>query len=212
MSMYPGEPKRRGLALTIVGGVGMFLVAPAMFIIGTVIGVSGAVDLVNQAPLVQPGGTVAMEQGQTRDIYAYLGPSSSDTGIDSGSTTFDRPECTVQGPGGDVALRAATDGTTWTRDGSRFVSVGSFTASQAGEHTVTCAGGPALVPDGKQASEAGKKIGWGVGGGLVGATLIGLIGLIMLIVGIVKLVNSNKERSQYRYQQQAAQWGQAPRW
>ena len=34
----------------------------------------------------------------------------------------------------------------------------------------------------------------------------------MLIIGIVKLVNSGKERSQFRMQQQMGQWNNQPRW
>ena len=214
MSNYAGEPKRRGLALTIVGAVMMLVLAPAAFVVGTVFGVKGAVDLVQSAPMVTSGGSVAMSVGQTRDIYAYVGASSSDSGIETDSTLGESvPACKVTSPSGaDVPVSSATGNTSWTRDGGRYGSAGSFTAEEAGDHAVDCGSASAIVPDGDQASEAATKAAWGIGGGLIGATIIGILGLIMLIIGIVKLVNSGKERSQFRMQQQMGQWNNQPRW
>ncbi|MBD2759755.1 hypothetical protein IEE94_09555 [Yimella sp. cx-573] len=211
MSMYPGEPKRRGLAFTIIGAVMMLLLAPAAFVIGTVIGVKAAVDLVQDVPMVQSGNTVPAQAGQVLDLYAYIGADSSGDGVDSSADPSfgDVPACTVTGPSGqDVEVRPATGTAVWTRDGMAFGSAGSFTAESAGDYRIACGDKAALVPDGDQAKKAGEQAGWGIGLGLAIATVLGILGLIMLIVGIVKLVNSGKERTQFRLQQQMGQWQQ----
>lgn len=207
MSTNPGQPKRRGLALTILGALLMLVVAPAVFVIGLVFGVNGALDIIRQAPQVEPGGTVQMAAGQTRDIYAYTGVSSNSDGVTASTTAADAPTCKVQSPSGaDVQLTPASGRTTWSRDGGDYVMAGSFTATTAGDYRVDCGDREMLLPDGKDAKNAGEKAVTGIGGGLIIASIAGLIGLIMLIVGIVKLVNSGRERSQFRVQQQAAQW------
>ena len=204
--MHPTQPKRRGLALTILGALLMLVVAPAVFVIGLVFGVNGALDIIRQAPQVEPGGTVQMAAGQTRDIYAYTGASSNSDGVTASTTAADAPTCKVQSPSGaDVQLTPASGRTTWSRDGDDYGMAGTFTATDAGAYRVDC-GEKALLPDGHDASNAGHKALTGVGGGLAIASVAGLVGLIMLIVGIVKLVNFGRERSQFRIQQQAAQW------
>lgn len=211
MSTYPqSEPKRRGLALTIIGGVLMVVVAPVIFVVATVMGVKDAVNLISNTPVVPNGGTVTMTAGQTRDIYPYVGTSTSDTGVDSSPTMATTvPDCTVTDPTGqDVSISTGGGATTWSRQGGAYQIYGSFTASQAGEYKVTCGNVDALVPDGHDATNAGKKAAWGIGGGFIGASVAGLLGLILLIVGIVKLVNSGKERSAFRMQQQMGQWQQ----
>lgn len=203
----PAQPKRRGLALTIIGAVLMVLVAPAAFVIGTVIGVNSAMSVIDEAPAVPARGTVDMAAGQTRDIYAYVGVSDSESGVHVGSSRPDSTECTVRdAAGAEVSVAGADGSSSWTRDHGLYLMVGSFTASSPGKYAVDCGNAKMLLPDGDDASKAGKAALWGVGGGVAAASVLGLLGLIMLIVGIVKLVNSGRERSQFRLQQQAAQW------
>lgn len=208
MSIHPAQPKRRGLALTIIGAVLMFVLAPAVFVVGTVLGVKGALDIVQSAPMVDAQGTVSMQAGQTRDIYAYAGVAdTTDAGVDTNTTDSSAAPCTVQNPDGAPVATTSSSGTTgWTRGGNRYVMVGSFTAESAGDYRIDCGDRAMLVPDGSDASKAGSKAVAGVGGGLAVASVAGLLGLVLLIIGIVKLVNSGRERSQFRLQQQAAQW------
>lgn len=208
MSTNPGQPKRRGLALTIIGALLMFVVAPGIFVAGVVFGVKGAYDIVQSSPIVGAQGTVPMAAGQTRDIYAFSGPAdSNDTGVETSTTSSGVTSCTVQDPSGArVDVTSSSGSTAWTRGGNRYVMAGSFTATTAGDYRVDCGDRDMLLPDGKDAKNAGEKAVTGIGGGLIIASIAGLIGLIMLIVGIVKLVNSGRERSQFRIQQQAAQW------
>lgn len=207
---YPGEPKRRGLALTIIGALLMLVVAPTVFVIGLVVGVKGAIDIITAAPLVQPGGSIILQQNHARDLYAYLGPSSSTNGVRSSTTeTTPVPECSVRGPdGSSVTVQPPTGNTSWSRNGSLYQSAGSFTPAKSGTYTITCGDHAALVPAGSDASEAGKRAAWSIGVSLAVATALGIIGVILLIVGIVKLVNSGKERSQHRLTMQTQAWNQ----
>ncbi len=213
-----GEPKRRGLALTIIGALLMFLVAPAVFITGTVLGVKGGIDIVSKAPLVPSGGSITLQQNEVRDVYAYDGVSSSDNGVDANTTyRSDLPSCAITGPdGAKVEFRPPAGNIAWTRDSVRYRSAGSFTATQAGSYQVTCGDHPTVVPSADDAQQAANHAVWWIGIALAIATVFGVLGLILLIVGIVKLVNSGKERSRHRLamQQRAWQgWQQGPpRW
>lgn len=209
---HAGEPRRRGLALTIVGAVLMFVVAPGSFITGTVLGVKDAVHIVSGAPLIQPGGTITLQQGERLRLYAYAGASSASDGVstsmsDTSSQTTEPTTCDVAGPGGgQVTVTPSTSNTTWTRSGSRYTEAASFTADQAGAYTVRCGDHPALAPSADDASKAGHKALTYIGIALAIAAVLGILGLILLIVGIVKLVNSGKERSQYRLAMQNQAW------
>ncbi|WP_460468749.1 hypothetical protein [Calidifontibacter terrae] len=198
--------------MTIIGAVLMLVIAPVIFVTGTVIGVKGAIDIITKAPQVPSGGSITLQQNDVHDLYAYVGYSTSSDGVSSDtSNTAPVPSCTVTGPDGQpVNVTKATGNTVWTRGSSIYQSAGSFTPPTTGAYKVACGDHDALVPAGDEASSAGNKAAWSIGIGLAAAAVAGIIGLILLTIGIVKLVNSGKERSQYRLAMQNQAWQQGP--
>lgn len=195
------EPKRRGLALLIVGLVLMILLAPAAFFGGIGVGAYRVVQAVSDAPIVQAGGTRHFNQGDKAVLLPMVGTSSSDSGVNSGSTDVTAPECSVTAPDGQsVAVTSESSGTTVDKNRERFAQSGSFTAATAGDYTIDCSGQQVMVLDDSAFSAIGGKMVLPLVIGTIVASIVGITGLVLTIVGGVKLSRSGKERTAWRAQ------------
>lgn len=183
--------KRRGLVPLIIGLLLMFIAAPALFVGGAWYGVRGMIDVAEEAPVVQPGGTVEVTQNEPFLILVDVGAGSG-TSLDS-STGTPLQECAVVDSNQLPVVRDSGSQISATFGGRQYQSAGLYVASASGAHTITC-DGPAKVLSGSDATDLGSRTVLTVVGGLVLGFLAGLIGFILAIVGIVKLVRSGRER------------------
>lgn len=181
------EPKRRGLALTIIGAVVAFPVAIAVFVAAVVLGFQHLAGIVSDAPTVQSGSSLRLPSGTSVAVFTH------------GDDSF-LAGCQITDPGGaDVALDQTTSASV-----SGYDLIGTFETTAAGDYRFDC-DSPAQVVSGDDAKGiAGSVFTW-IGVGIALAVLIGVIGLVLLIIGIVKLVNSGRERRDW--QQRAAYVG-----
>lgn len=170
---YDGGPapvKKRSKAPKILIILGSVILALSV-IVGVVlafIGIGGAAGNLSELEEFSGGsGTITAEAGDSLQIYAEEGAPA--------------PECAVDGPSvgeGTSQSSSMSDGET------SWVSVGSFTAEEAGEYTIECSDGPIAV--GPPVSIGGIFAGIGgvllaIGGGTLGFVLLAL-GVILLIV------------------------------
>jgi hypothetical protein len=198
-------PKRRGLALTIIGAILMLVVAPTAAGIGIWKGVSGGMNAVSDTAWVEPGGTVHVSGTEDQTI---LVEGRYETGEPL-------PDCHVTGP--DDQPITVDEGTTrlsmdW--GGTAYSRVGTFDPTGSGDYTVDCSGHRTKVLSSSVANDVARRVLVPLGIGVGLGVLAFLVGVVLLIVGIVKLVRSGQERSQARIA--AAGWpgghgpGQAP--
>lgn len=182
-------PKRRGLALTIIGAVLMLLIAPAAAGIGIWQGVSGGMSAVNDTSWIEPGGSVHVSDGEDQTIlvegrYATGEPlpSCDVTGPDGRSITVDQ---------GNARLSMDWGGTSYSR-------AGTFPASEPGDYSIDCAGHRTKVLNSELANDVARRVLVPLGIGLGIGVIAFLLGVVLLIIGILKLVNSGHERSRAR--------------
>ncbi|NHN55296.1 hypothetical protein G9U51_05795 [Calidifontibacter sp. DB0510] len=190
------EPKRKGRAMTIIGAI-MLVLAPIIFFGGTFIGVAGlANEFKNYQPL-DPGASVQADGNVRQDIYA--------AGSSSTSTT-EASDCTVTGPQGEVSVSGPNSSTSYSSGDTSATKIGSFTPPETGSYTVDCGTQVRVLPQ-AVSDKVTQNILASIGFAFAGALVLGVLGLILLIIGIIRWTGSNKARSQWRMQQQAAQWG-----
>lgn len=169
----PDVPSRRS-GMTTAGKV-LFLVGLVLTVITVVAGIWGlnrAIQDFSQmerdAVAVQGSASVPMEDG---DVRLVLAPEGSAT------------TCTVTGPGGEE-LQVSSDPTMGQAAAQEGITVvGTFTAAQAGEHTVTCDGPAELSP----ALSLRDAVGIGTAGvaflAFFPLAFITLLGLVLWLVG-----------------------------
>jgi hypothetical protein len=169
----PEVPSRRS-GMTTAGKV-LFFVGLVLTVITVIVGIWGlnrAIQDFSQmerdAVAVQGSASVPMEAGDVRLILAAEG---SDTA------------CTVSAPGGEE-LEVTSDPTMGQAAAQEGISVvGTFTATETGEHTVTCDGPAELSP----ALSLGDAVGIGTAGvaflAFFPLAFITLLGLVLWLVG-----------------------------
>lgn len=179
-------PKRRGVALTIIGAVLMLVLAPAAAGIGIWQGVSRGMSAVDDQPWVPAAGKVHLTGAGAQTVLV-------EGSYDSGQPL---PTCRVTGPAGQpIPVPSGSTRLNLDWGGTVLTRAGTFEAASAGDYTVDCSGLRTKVLPSGIADDIARRvlvpIGIGVGLGAVAF----LLGVILLIVGIVKLVNSGRERN-----------------
>lgn len=161
--------------MTTAGKV-IFFVGLALTVIAVIVGIWGinrAIqdfgEMADDAVSVQGAATVPMEAD---DIRFILAPQGTD------------PVCTVAGPSGtDVPVESDSALEDAAASGEGNTVVGAFTATEAGEHTVTCDTPAELSP----ALDIGDAVGVGAAGlaflSLFPLGFITLLGLVLWLVG-----------------------------
>ncbi|RNI25124.1 hypothetical protein [Flexivirga caeni] len=182
-------PRRRGLALTIVGAVLMLILAPAAAGIGIWQGVSHGMSAVNDQPWHAASSSVHVD---TTDSQTILVDGTYD---DSQAL----PACRITGPDGQQVAVSQGDGRLTIDWGSTALTrVGTFQPTTAGDYTIDCSGLRTKVLDSDIAGDIAHRVLVPIGIGVGGGALVFLVGVVLLIIGIVKLVNSGKERNRAR--------------
>lgn len=174
----PAVPPRRS-GMTTAGKV-IFFVGLTLTVIAVAVGIWGITRAISDfsqmqddAVAVQGSATVPMDTDDVRFILA-------DQGTD--------PACSVSGPAGDD-VPITSDATMEQAAGQEGVTVvGMFTATQAGEHTVSCDAAAELSP--------ALGIGDTVGIGAAGLALLALfpLGFLTLLGLVLWLVGRNKDK------------------
>ncbi|MFC6704057.1 hypothetical protein [Flexivirga alba] len=192
-------PKRRGLALTIIGAILMLVVAPAAAGIGIWKGVSGGMNAVSDTAWVEPGGKVHVTGGEDQTILVEGRYSTGES----------LPSCDVTGPDGQpVTVDESTARLSMDWGGTAYSRAGTFKSSGAGDYSIDCSGHRAKVLSSSVANDVARRVLVPLGIGLGIGVLAFLAGVVLLIVGIIKLVNSGRERAQARVA--AAGWPGGP--
>lgn len=192
-------PKRRGLALTIIGAILMLVVAPAAAGIGIWKGVSGGMNAVSDTAWTAAGGSVHVTGAEDQTI---LVEGRYDTGMPL-------PTCEVTGPDGHrLTVDEGTTRLSMDWGGTAYSRAGTFTPSGPGDYTVDCSGHRTKVISSSVANDVARRVLVPLGIGVGIGVLAFLLGVVLLIVGIVKLVKSGQERSRARMA--AAGWPGGP--
>lgn len=182
-------PKRRGLALTIIGAILMLVIAPAAAGVGIWKGVSGGMNAVSDTSWVNPGGKVHVTGAEDQTI---LVEGRYETGQPL-------PSCNVTGPDGQpITVDAGTARLSMDWGGTAYSRAGTFTSSGAGDYTVDCRGHRTKVLSSSVANDVARRVLVPLGIGIGLGVLAFFAGVVLLIVGIIKLVNSGHERAQAR--------------
>lgn len=192
-------PKRRGLALTIIGAVLMLLIAPAAAGIGIWQGVSGGMTAVSDTAWIAPGGT------------AQVGDHQDQTILVEGSYDTDEPlpSCQVSGPsGGSITVDRGTSRLSMDWGGTAYTRAGTFHSEGPGDYRIDCEGHRAKVLTSQEADDVTRRVLVPLGIGIGVGVLAFLTGVALLIVGIVKLVNSGRERNMARMAAAGSPYGQ----
>jgi len=181
-------PKRRGLALTIIGAVLMLILAPAAAGIGIWQGVSKGMSAVDDQPWIAANSSVHVtgNGGQTILVEGTY------------DSTERLPHCDVTGPGGRPVPVVRGSSLTFDWGGTALTRTGSFTPVGDGDYRIDCDGLRTKVLDSSIADDITSRVLVPLGIGLGVGALAFLVGVILLIVGIVKLVSSGRERGQAR--------------
>lgn len=182
-------PKRRGLALTIIGAILMLVIAPAAAGIGIWQGVSGGMNAVRDTAWVAPGGTTHLTGAEDQTIL-----------VEGRYQTGEKlPSCTVTAPDGQpVTVETGTTRLSMDWGGTAYSRAGTFRSTGAGDYTVDCSGQRVKVLSSSVADDIARRVLVPLGIGLGIGVLAFLAGVVLLIVGIVKLVNSGRERARER--------------
>lgn len=197
-------PKRRGLALTIIGAILMLVIAPTAAGVGIWKGVSGGMNAVSDTAWIEPGGTAHVTTSEDQTILVEGRYETGDP----------LPRCDVSGPDGQpITVDKGTARLSMDWGGTAYTRAGTFETSGAGDYTIDCSGHRTKVLSSTVANDVARRVLVPLGIGVGIGVLAFLLGVVLLIVGIVKLVNSGRERAQARAA--AAGWpgygpGQAP--
>lgn len=185
--------KREGVKRMVVGGLMFFLLAPGIFVLSLVLGVSSSIDDVKDAPRIQSGGTANLKANQTYGLFVYDGPSTSD-GATSG-TDVQRPNvtCTATDPSGAPAQLTSASGSEVSADDSSFSKSYELKTTAAGAYRVDCGGSEVMLLDSEMMSNLGKKIGITLLFAFGLPFVIGIVGLGLFIWGLVRF-NKTKPR------------------
>ncbi|GGB42882.1 hypothetical protein GCM10011492_37280 [Flexivirga endophytica] len=188
-------PKRRGLALTIIGAVLMLLIAPAAAGIGIWKGVSGGMNAVSDTAWIEPGRTVHLTGVDDQTI---LVEGRYETGEPL-------PACDVTGPGDRrITVDQGTARLSMDWGGTAYTRAGTFHPVGAGDYAIDCSDHRAKVISSAVADDVARRVLVPLGIGLGIGVLAFMAGVVLLIVGIIKLVKSGQERS--RAKAAAAGW------
>ncbi|NNG37897.1 hypothetical protein HJ588_01225 [Flexivirga sp. ID2601S] len=186
-------PKRRGVALTVIGAVLIVILAPAALAIGIWRGVAGGVDELNNQDDLPPGSTYRVDDSAERTILV--------AGSYDEAAPTPLPTCRVTAPDGSQVPVAEPTGKLSVEWGdASYHKAAVFTPRGEGDYRIDC-GESAKVVRTTLANDISRKVLVPLGIGIGAAALSFIAGVIMLVVGIVKLSNSGKER---RLAQQAA--------
>lgn len=183
------EPKRRGLALTIIGAILMLVIAPTAAGIGIWQGVSGGMNAVSDKPWIDPGGTVHVTEADDQTIL-----------IEGRYETGDPlPPCDVTGPDGQpITVDEGTARLSMDWGGTAYSRAGTFHATGAGDYKIDCSGHRTKVLTSSVANDIARRVLVPLGIGIGIGMLAFILGVVLLIVGIVKLVKSGQERTRAR--------------
>ncbi|MBB2892875.1 hypothetical protein [Flexivirga oryzae] len=182
-------PKRRGLALTIIGAVLMLILAPAAAGIGVWQGVSKGMSAVDDQPWISANSTVHVTDHNSQTILVEGTYESTDP----------LPVCDITGPDGQqVPIDRGSGRLTMDWGGTAFTRAGTFLPEGDGDYRIDCDGLRTKVLDSDIANDIARRVLVPLGIGVGLGALAFLVGVILLIVGIVKLVNSGRERNQAR--------------
>ncbi|HWC22324.1 MAG TPA: hypothetical protein VG502_08515 [Flexivirga sp.] len=182
-------PKRRGLALTIIGAILMLVIAPTAAGVGIWKGVSGGMNSVSDAAWIEPGGKTHVTGVEDQTILV-------EGRYEAGEPL---PRCTVTGPDGRrVAVDTGTARLSMDWGGTAYTRAGTFDPGSTGDYAIDCSGHRAKVLSSSVANDVARRVLVPLGIGLGIGVLAFLAGVVLLIVGIIKLVNSGRERNQAR--------------
>lgn len=182
-------PKRRGLALTIIGAILMLVLAPTAAGVGIWKGVSGGMNAVSDASWIEPGGTVHVTGTEDQTI---LVEGRYETGEPL-------PSCDVTGPDRrHITVDVGTARLSMDWGGTAYSRAGTFHSSGTGDYTVDCSGHRTKVISSSVANDVARRVLVPLGIGVGIGVLAFLLGVVLLVVGIVKLVNSAHERTRAR--------------
>lgn len=176
-------PKRRGLALTIIGLIVAIPLAIAIFVGSIGFGAARMTHLIQDAAPVPSGGSLQVAAGTPVAVF---------------TTARTRPCAISTADGQDVSYEIGYDASGEV-DNQQWQLSARFTTAAAGAYTVDC-GVDARVATGADAKNPASSAIWAVVGGFVGSGIAFLVGLVLAIVGIVKLVGSGRERRQWQAQ------------
>lgn len=174
-------PKRTGpIAMIVIGALLMILGPVIGFVVAASAGAGTFTDIANDGATISNGGTVSLPAGAERVIY-----------IDTADPTASF-SCEVIDPAGQPVSTRGASGEGEEFAGDSLLPGVEFTATEAGDYTVSCD-----LPAGAQDTlliAPPLDLGGLVGAGL--AVLIGFgagfLGFILLIIGIIWLVRVNK--------------------
>ncbi|TWP33517.1 hypothetical protein [Leekyejoonella antrihumi] len=205
------RPRRRGVAMTVIGALMLVMLAPAAAVIGILIGVKDGIGNITGAPVVASGHSRQLTAGREVMLFSYVGRSSNGNGVsDSAGSRPASGTCRVTDSTGSAVDVTGTSNVHITRDGAEYAGAGHFTAPKDDAYTITCGSHPAMVLDADVANHLLRKILLPIGIGVGVAILVGLIGLVLLIVGIVRITRSNRAMREFDLQGAPAYSGGGP--
>ncbi len=180
-----GRLRRSGQALVRVGAV-LLAISLVVVLVGGLTTRSLIDNLQdNSAELLDGTATVSLTAGAERTLYVTGGMVAPGEDL---PTPVEDIRCTVTGPGGDVPVGHLTDeGKRVGLDNplARFQVVGSFTAEQAGQHTIGCNGRGVVVAPEVSPADGLLRLGalmLGSLGTFAGVTLLLIGGILLLVV------------------------------
>lgn len=168
------SPQRQvaGRAPKILIILGSIILALAVIIgaVIAIIGIRATAGGIGDIEVLDSGsGSVTAEKGDVLQLYAEAGT--------------DVPVCEILSPSGEAPDEGTIQTSSTTIDGRQWDSFDSFTANEAGEYTVDCAGTPVAV--GPPVSLGGV---FGAIGGILLAVGGGFLGLVLLAIGVILLI------------------------
>ncbi|USQ75504.1 hypothetical protein [Ornithinimicrobium cryptoxanthini] len=168
----PGRGKRRAGAITFWVGIAIGIASLALAIITGLASFNAITEAVSEAEPINGERSVTLQAGDERTIYQ----------VEQGT---EQATCTVTGPDGQQLSLTRNADLQGTSGDTTYVSVGSFTAQESGEHQIACEGPRTLIgPSLNVAGAVGGIFGVlaGIGGMLLGGLLV-IIGAILWFIG-----------------------------
>lgn len=171
----PGQtPQRQGTGkapkiLIILGSI-ILALAVVIGAVIAIIGIRATAGGIGDIEVFDSGSaSITAEAGESLQLYAEAGT--------------DAPACEILSPSGEAPGEGTIQTSSTSIDGRQWDSFDSFTANEAGEYTVDCAGTPVAV--GPPVSIGGI---FGAVGGILLAVGGGFLGFVLLAIGVILLI------------------------